>query len=71
MAKNKRKNGAKRRRHKPLCRTAMRTIFQRLGEQAGVAKVHPHRFRHTFATWAIEQQARANRCSTGAGRPTP
>ena len=20
--------------------------------------MHPHRFRHTFATWAIEQQAR-------------
>ena len=36
----------------------MRTIFQRLGEECGIAKVHPHRFRHTFATWAIEQQAR-------------
>jgi integrase len=23
-----------------------------------VAKVHAHRFRHTFATWAIEQDAR-------------
>jgi len=36
----------------------MRTIFQRLGKQASIPKVHPHRFRHTFATWAIEQQAR-------------
>ena len=41
-----------------LNRSAMRTIFQRLGEECGIAKVHPHRFRHTFATWAIEQQAR-------------
>ena len=44
------------RRH--LNRSAMRTIFQRLGEECGILKVHPHRFRHTFATWAIEQQAR-------------
>ena len=36
----------------------MRTIFQQLGQECGIAKVHPHRFRHTFATWAIEQQAR-------------
>jgi site-specific recombinase XerD len=41
-----------------LNRSAMRTIFQRLGEECGIPKVHPHRFRHTFATWAIEQQAR-------------
>ena len=41
-----------------LKRSAMRTIFQRLCEECGIAKVHPHRFRHTFATWAIEQQAR-------------
>ncbi len=47
---------ARGRRH--LNRSAMRTIFQRLGEECGIAKVHPHRFRHTFATWAIEQQAR-------------
>ncbi len=37
-------------RGRPLCRTAMRTIFQRLGKQASIPKVHPHRFRHTFAT---------------------
>jgi integrase len=35
----------------------MRTIFQRLGKQASIPKVHPHRFRHTFATWAIELHA--------------
>ena len=47
---------ARGRRH--LNRSAMRTIFQRLGQECGIPKVHPHRFRHTFATWAIEQQAR-------------
>ena len=41
-----------------LNRSAMRTIFQRLGQECRIPKVHPHRFRHTFATWAIEQQAR-------------
>lgn len=49
-----------------LNRSAMRTIFQRLGEECGIPKVHPHRFRHTFATWAIEQQARENRCPASA-----
>ena len=29
-----------------------------LGRETGVAKVHAHRFRHTFATWAIAQDAR-------------
>jgi integrase len=29
-----------------------------LGKEAGVPGVHPHRFRHTFATWCIEQRAR-------------
>ncbi len=33
-------------------------ILQRLGEKAGLGHVHPHRFRHTFATWAIESGAR-------------
>lgn len=43
---------------KRLTRTTTRGIVSRLGEQAGVPGVHPHRFRHTFATWCIEQQAR-------------
>ena len=30
-------------------RTAVRAIVMRAGERAGVAKAHPHRFRHTFA----------------------
>ena len=54
-----------------LCRTAQRTIFQRLGQKASLHHVHPHRFRHTFATWAIEQQAREIDVQTLFGRSTP
>ncbi len=45
-------------RGKCLNRTSIRAILSRLGGEAGVPGVHPHRFRHTFATWCIEQQAR-------------
>ena len=38
--------------------SALNLLLRRIGEQAGVEKVHPHRFRHTFATWAIESGAR-------------
>jgi len=58
-------------RGQPLCRSAMRTIFQRLGKEASVPKVHPHRFRHTFATWAIEQQAREIDVQFLLGHSTP
>ncbi|MFA7249637.1 MAG: tyrosine-type recombinase/integrase [Dehalococcoidia bacterium] len=37
---------------------ALNTLLRRLGAVAGVSHVHPHRFRHTFATWAIRSQAR-------------
>ena len=33
------------------------TLFSRLCQRAGV-HANPHRFRHTFATWAIENHAR-------------
>jgi len=33
-------------------------MLRRLGRETGIARVHAHRFRHTFATWAIEQDAR-------------
>ena len=32
--------------------------LQALGREAGVPRVHAHRFRHTFATWAIAHDAR-------------
>lgn len=33
----------------PLNRDSARNLLKRLGEKAGVSRVHPHRFRHTFA----------------------
>ncbi len=46
------------RRDLPLQNNGVKQMLRRLGRSAGVAKVHAHRFRHTFATWAIENQAR-------------
>lgn len=37
----------------PLCANSLLLICRRLGEQAQVPHCHPHRFRHTFATWAL------------------
>ena len=42
---------------KPFNKFHLGTLFQRLGDQAGI-HANPHRFRHTFATWAIEAGAR-------------
>ena len=36
----------------------LKQMLRRLAKRTGIAKVHAHRFRHTFATWAIEQDAR-------------
>ena len=36
----------------------LNVLLARLGARAGVATVYPHRFRHPFATWAIESGAR-------------
>lgn len=44
--------------HRPLAAFSLVTLFDRLGRRAGIHHVHAHRFRHTFATWAIENQAR-------------
>ena len=42
---------------KPFNKYHLGTLFQRLGDQTGI-HANPHRFRHTFATWAIEAGAR-------------
>jgi integrase/recombinase XerC/integrase/recombinase XerD len=36
----------------------LKQMLRRLAKRTGIPKVHTHRFRHTFATWAIEQDAR-------------
>ena len=42
---------------RPMNKYLLGTLFARLGRRAGV-HANPHRFRHTFATWAIENSAR-------------
>ncbi|TAJ19871.1 MAG: hypothetical protein EPO65_05490, partial [Dehalococcoidia bacterium] len=42
----------------PLGVNGLKQVLRRLGSRAGVTKVHAHRFRHTFATWAIQHDAR-------------
>ena len=37
---------------------SMNVMFTRHGLRAEVSQVNPHRFRHTFATWAIRVNAR-------------
>jgi integrase/recombinase XerD len=36
-----------------LTRSGLRRVLMRIGDRAGVANVHPHRFRRTFATWSL------------------
>jgi len=43
---------------RPIKNHHMNLMFSRHGFDAGVDHVHPHRFRHTFATWAIRAHAR-------------
>ena len=38
--------------------SGLKQMLRRLGRKTGIARVHAHRFRHTFATWAIEHDAR-------------
>lgn len=37
----------------PMTYNALRLMFRRLGEEAGVKDVTPHRFRRTFALWSL------------------
>ena len=46
-------------------------FLRRLGRRAGVEKVKVHRFRHTFATWAIENEARELDVQHLLGHSTP
>ena len=50
-------NGTLRRRV-ALQPNGLKQMLRRLARQTGIRRVHAHRFRHTFATWAIEQDAR-------------
>ena len=36
----------------------LKQMLRRLARRSGIAKVHAHWFPHTFATWALEQNAR-------------
>jgi integrase/recombinase XerC len=36
----------------------LKQMLRRLATATGITKVHAHRFRHTFATWAIQHDAR-------------
>src|SRR5439155_2328253 len=36
----------------------LKQLLRRLARATGIPKVHAHRFRHTFATWAIQHDAR-------------
>jgi len=56
---------------RPLSRNLVRIRMQQLGKLAGVPKTHAHRFRHTFATWAIENGARELDVQYLLGHSTP
>ena len=55
----------------PLRNNGLKQMLRRLGRQTGMPKVHAHRFRHTFATWAIENQARELDVQYLLGHSTP
>ena len=50
---------------------SIRVMLRRLAERVGVPHVHPHKFRHTFATWAIEAEAREIDVQFLLGHSTP
>lgn len=42
----------------PLRANGLKQLLRRLGRRTAINKVQAHRFRHTFATWAIQHDAR-------------
>jgi integrase len=46
-------------------------MMRRLSNWTGIPSIHPHRFRHTFATWAIESEAREIDVQYLLGHSTP
>ena len=62
---------SRRDRDQPLQNNGVKQMLRRLGRQTGLLKVHAHRFRHTFATWAIENQARELDVQYLLGHSTP
>lgn len=40
---------------RPLCIPGIEIIVRNLGKRAGIENVHPHRFRHTAATYALRR----------------
>ena len=56
---------------RPLRNHHMNVMFTRHGLKAGVRQVNPHRFRHTFATWAIRASARELDVQYLLGHPSP
>lgn len=41
---------------RPFNNSSLRILIRRLGDRAGVARCHPHRFRHTFAITYLRSQ---------------
>ena len=56
---------------RPLRNHHMNVMFTRHGVRAGVSQVNPHRFRHTFATWAIRVNARELDVQYSLGHSSP
>jgi integrase len=56
---------------KPMAKHGIQVMLRRLAKRAGVKTANPHRFRHTFATWAIESEAREIDVQFLLGHSTP
>jgi integrase/recombinase XerC len=49
----------------------LKQMLRRLARAAGIPRVHAHRFRHTYATWAIQHDARELDVQYLLGHSTP